>query len=474
MVQKFMILKRIVNFLNKKNLFIFLPIGLFTLIFILFSNSIPYLDGNIDFVQSYDFFKGGYAQYFNNWKSVHPPFKLLITSIFFHILGINSFSYNIPGIIFGVTGIISIYLFSKKIFSENVGRISSLLLSVSPIFISTSLFQLRDFTVINLLLLSILFLSINRLFFAFFIMSLAAMTKETALLFPISFLFTQVIFLFIRGNTKKIKKDFLYIFLPLLVFFIWSYFLKINGKSSWQEWIFTSTASKGTIYTIINNILTFNFLNKYAYQSWEQLFILNYNWVYWLSSFVGFIFIFNKNFLKKVKKTILKGGLRTRIIISIILFNLFYILGILSLQTFTIPRYHLPIIPFLLIALSLSLNLLLKTKILKYFTACLLSVVILISLFYSNDPISKKLWGNSQVLGENLYGLNNHFAGNDGITYNIQYLVLIKKRTIELSSKRSKFDSNNCRWIFPDPNNDLKTIKILNLNSDYISECKNK
>ena len=56
---------------------------IFSLLTIPFINSIPYLDGNIDFVKSHDFFVGGFGQLLNNWLSVHPPVKEIITFIFF-------------------------------------------------------------------------------------------------------------------------------------------------------------------------------------------------------------------------------------------------------------------------------------------------------------------------------------------------------------------------------------------------------
>jgi len=53
---------------NKTNhFFIIIPILLFSFLFLPHITDIPYLDGNIDFVQCFDFYFGGFNEYFENW-----------------------------------------------------------------------------------------------------------------------------------------------------------------------------------------------------------------------------------------------------------------------------------------------------------------------------------------------------------------------------------------------------------------------
>lgn len=80
-------------------------------------------------------------------------------------------------------------------------------------------------------------------------------------------------------------------------------------------------------------------------------------------------------------------------------------------------------------------------------------------MFYSIDPLSEKLWGKMTILGEEVYALNKHLAGKDGITYNMQYANIVKKRSriiLEERNGRNSVVSNECYWIFPDPTNDKK------------------
>lgn len=83
------------------------------------------------------------------------------------------------------------------------------------------------------------------------------------------------------------------------------------------------------------------------------------------------------------------------------------------------------------------------------------------SLFFSIDPVSRKIWGSIHVLGESFYALNEDKAGNDGLTYNFQFLLIAKNRTnLFFTHNRS---SESCNWVLADPNNDTKTLLILKL-----------
>jgi len=263
-----------------------------------------------------------------------------------------------------------------------------------------------------------------------------------------------------------------YLILPLIAYYFWNLFITINGQTAWNDWNFSATANKGSLYTIINNLLTFNFLNQYAYQNWEQLFLLNFNWILWLILVSGATIFIVNNF-KSVKKLLKAGEQGIRTIIIVVLFSLLYFFTVLSFQTYTIPRYALPILCLSIIGISWTiakfiniLNLQLKTVFIALFTS-----LILLRLFYSVDPVSISLWGKTDILNQSLYALNSHLAGNDGITYNMQYNLIVKTRSDKIKNARNYVISNQCNWIFPDPNNDYKTIMILKLKLNNRFPC---
>lgn len=429
---------------------------IFSLLTIPFIETLPYLDGNIDFVKTYDFFTGRFTSLFANWRSIHPPAKEIITAIFFTLGGVNPVSYNLIGLIFGLVGIIVFYRLCEELTSRPVANIAVFLLCSSPLFVSTSLFSLTDYLLTIFILASFYFYSKHKFFSYFLFASLAVLTKETGIVLVVSILVTEVFWFLKKAAQKsinfiKISKNLLIALSPLISIFIWFLFLKISGKTLWSDWNYSGTTEKGTISTILNNLFSLKLFNKYAYQNWLQLLLLNFNWVFWIIAIMG------------VVKNITSLG-KNKTLLNILLFFLIYLISVLSFQTYTIPRYALPLEPFILMAIALGLyKLSEKSKTLKLLAGIFIFGITAIRLVTSIDPISLHIWGKTNILGQRVYALNrgSSLSGFDGITYNLQYNLIAKKRTQTIFEKISEII--DCSWIFPDPNNDSKTIKILNL-----------
>ena len=95
-----------------------------------------------------------------------------------------------------------------------------------------------------------------------------------------------------------------------------------------------------------------------------------------------------------------------------------------------------------------------KWPFLKKTVVVFLTVVVCSSLFFSIDPVAKKIWGTTKILDERIYSLHQHLAGNDGITYNLQYFLIAKKRSQQIrqaSQLGNSIQSDECHWLFPDP-----------------------
>ena len=449
----------------RKNLFLLAPLIVYWVLISPFLGSIPYLDGNIDFVKTSDLYTGGIQRLFANWRSIHPPLKELLTILFYKFFGVTSFSYTLVGMIFGSLGIIYFYLLCKKLIGNSVAKTATFLLAACPLYLSIGIFALTDFLLTISILISLYYYTEKKFLNYSIFASMAFLAKETGLILAFSVLIVEII--------SAIKKRYIKSLLSILPFFtavIWSLLLKLNQKPLWSDWNFSETADKGSLYTIFYNLVSFNFLNKYAYQNWLHLFVLNFNWVFWILTLLGILLFLRKNKLTIFKLT---SGLKTFYVIFI--FNFVYIISVLSFQTYTIPRYVLPVIPFLLIGTSFCLETITKkSSALKIYLSVPLVIFVVIRLFMSADPISSLLWGKTNILGENMYSIHRHLAGNDGITYNMQYAQIVKKRTekILLADKGTGIVlSDECHWIFPDPNNDNKTIEILKIDLNVKKPC---
>ncbi len=98
----------------KTKLFIF-PTLIFGVLFITFINTVPYLDGNIDFNKSHDFFEGGFLLLFKNWSSIHPPLKEIFNLLSFTLFGENAISYNLSALVLGALGTAFFYFLTRSV-----------------------------------------------------------------------------------------------------------------------------------------------------------------------------------------------------------------------------------------------------------------------------------------------------------------------------------------------------------------------
>lgn len=407
-----------------KDRFLSLALLCFSLLFIPYLFSFPFLDGEVDFFQCYDFFKGGLYQYLQ-WHTVHPPGKVILVSLLFHLLGVSSFSYNILGLLFGILGIIAMYHLTNTLFDKFVARMSTLLLALSPLYLSTGLFLMRDYMITILILLALLFFLKKQWRLYAFVSFCGAITKEPFLILPLSILIYQCVHDYKNHQVKKNLNIYVYILLPFICIVLWWIILYANGGKIWSENIYTNTAAYGPYYTIIYNFLTFRFLNISTYQNWLQLLFFNFNWVFAYFITAGVIVFIRKQGHKKLLP------IEFSFICITLLFVGLFSLSVLTIQTFAVARYALPLYPFIFIGVAKSLETITrKNNTLRFTCLIILGSVVFMSLFYSIDPISRFMWGTTTIYSTTFYGNNNYMAGNDGITYNMQYLHVTQKRTI--------------------------------------------
>ncbi|HMS22316.1 MAG TPA: glycosyltransferase family 39 protein [Candidatus Levybacteria bacterium] len=453
-----------------KNIYILIPLFIFTILIIPFVTVIPLRDGNIDFVKSYYFLKGGFPLYFSQFNSIHPPLKEVISALIFQIAGVHSVTYSLLGYITGIIGIISAYYIGKRMIDKTFAIFFSVALSIQPLFISTAVFALTDYLLTCFLLLCCaLFLAKKRFLFSLSL-TLLILTKETGLIALLSFFII---------DTFPIKKTFLknlsFLFpygLPASAYLLWSLFLHISGKSAWKDYIFSETAQHGSFYTIINNLLFFKFINFFFLTHALQVLFLNFLWVLLLITFF-FLFrylIVGKN-RQNFKLFITSGSKNSRLFLFMFLFSAIYTLCILTFQTFTIPRYELPIIPFLLF-LSLTAIWTIKNKYVKLFFLYIFFMFLIVGLFFSTDIIGKHIWGTHMYFGQKIYNTEKTISGNDGATYNIQFLFASRSRTMRLKwykDNDTPVPFSECKVLFPDPKNDRITMQLFGF--ENISSC---
>jgi 4-amino-4-deoxy-L-arabinose transferase-like glycosyltransferase len=457
---------------HKSRVYLVAAVLIFSILYLPSLTSLPYLDGNIFFVKSVLFYQGGFEEMFAHFNSIHPPLKQILTFFFFSIFGVNTYVDIFLGWVLGVFSIFFVYLLLMNIADKKSTIYGSLFWSINPLFISTSFFALNDFVLTFFVVSSVYFYSKERVFISSLLASLGVLTKETGILLPISFVISEISQLLIARRRLTVITAFINVLnfsLPFIVLYGWISYMDSLGKGVWGDWNFSEVATKGSFYTIYHNLVTLGFLNKYAYQNWLQVLFLNFNWVYWLVILVSISF-----YLYKYQRLTMRGVaklLKNKTHLSLIIFFVLYMLIVLSFQTYTIPRYHLKADFILVVYTSISLSWLVRYNKLAHLVVLIVFLVSIIRLFYSIDPISKFLWGRTTIVGEEVYDLGSKLSGNDGITYNFQYLSIVKRRThfIKQGGENGVVSPEECSRIIADPNNDYKTFRFIGIN---VKPCK--
>lgn len=377
-------------------MYLLLPIVVFVILYIPSLNLIPGNDGGLEYMFANQWFLGD-----NVLKilSLHPPFKLMLFSLFFKLFGYQSTGWI--GLLFGIAGIVALYVIGKKLFDVKVAFMSSLLLATSGLFLSNGIFGIHDFLMTSFILIAFYCYLDNRFVWYAVFASLAVLTKETAIFFAMSVTISDVVI--------KKRANFP-VFIPLILIAWYIEFVHFSGYHLWNDWNFSTTAKNGSFLTMINNIVTLKLFNQYAFENWLHLFIFNFNWVYWIFALLSLGFIKSA----ELKKNLAPVGI----------FFFIFLITVLSFQTFTINRYVLPILPFVYLLASYAV---MKLPVKPVFVTLLIAVSF-ISLSFSVDPVSNYIWPKTQVLGESVY-LNHKLDGDDGITYNMQYLSVMQLRT---------------------------------------------
>lgn len=268
----------------------------------------------------------------------------------------------------------------------------------------------------------------------------------------------------LRQKHSGFRQIFICVGIPLFIFLLWVEFLSLKGITPWSAHILATTANYGSFYTVVYNLITLSFINPYAIQNWLHLFVLNFAWVYWGVFLTGICIYWVKR-----GRRILTEIISNKTILIIISFCLSYVATVLSFQTYTIPRYVLPVVPFLVLGCSWAIGILVKKKrYLEILSIVFAGCLMVVSLFYSVDPLSRWTWGTTSEDGVLLYDLRGHTSGNDGVTYNLQYEMIVARRMAFIKSiengNTTLLNEGECKKVFPDPSNDKITLQTLGFN----------
>lgn len=394
-----------------------IPFSIYIVLLFPFFGDAPALDPMIIYRDSTRFFMGGVQEIAEYDSKVHPPLIHIVNYISFILFGKNPASTNIIG------GIIllfnSFFLFSilKKVFNIKIATSTTLLLFLNPYSLVNSFNFSNEMLMLTIFIFSTYFYTFDKKILLSFSLALTALTKETALVIPIS-LFIVMVIEKIYSEKKAINKfteiiKVIPIFIPtFLVFLGWMNYVKSIGATEWRDTTFVKT-NDSSFHIVLNNFLTLRFINEFLMGNLKNSLFFNFQWVFTLSTIILLL-------SKKIKLETLQ---QKRFFFSVVAFGIFYILFVFSFPTWTIPRYVLPLLFPLFLLLSIGLE---KLKFYKFFLFFLISISLIASIS-SRDPLSSKN-GYYKIFNETFYVKDFWNDGPDGIEYNLQFLKPVKEQ----------------------------------------------
>ena len=382
--------------------------------------SLPYMDGAYDFLQSMNMYRYGMAGYIHSAPAVHTPLKSILFTVLFNLFGIGVMQYTILGLITGVLGIIGFYYLSKKLFNKEMSILVTLFFATSPLIFVNSIFSMRDVLITSFYLSSLAFYIRKKYLWYSIAATCAVFSKEPALLLPVAVCIVEAASFF---HEKKSWKRLLLLDIPFMGVACWWVLLHANHIQSW-DYVFNNK-SRQSIYAIaLYNLATFQFLNIIFYENILHLFFLNFNWVFWLIGLIGLSIYVRSN-----KNSPPASFQNIKTIAILLLFFIGFSLTVLSIPTYTITRYIIPLIPCMYLFAVWGVY---QLKNYRYiFSPALIFLVLIhmLSMVASVDPVSVKLWGTEKLYDQTLYKLDTKLGGSDAVLYNLQLASIINKRS---------------------------------------------
>lgn len=311
-----------------------------------------------------------------------PPFAVWITAIFFYFFGVNIFVLRLVEVVFGIGMLLAAYHLARIWYDKRVAILAIVLLSLSPLHITSMRIAYIDTMVTFFTLLAIFFSEyvfvkklIGRkrilfLIFSGFFLGIAFLTKMNSLILWAIYLIVRFV-VFVRN--KQSFKSYIYFFTicNIIAFLTLMAFTRFKPSNIFY-------LAYGLFYMLMaHKSLGYNpFYYPYI------ILIKALSPVIFVLFLVSIIYFIKKSLQKKNKIDLI-------LLLSIIIF--FFLAGI---QKRIASRHLVLILPFLVIMAS---NFLVdaanfqffKNK--KYAIACVLLISVLSSIFYSMKEVSEEI-----------------------------------------------------------------------------------
>lgn len=374
----------------------------------------------------------------------HASLGYSLWVIFFQLIREGPASVHAAGIILACISIYSFYQILRKIlgykYSNQTLALAAFPFAVSPFVLgiveNVNVDYATMYFAVAFIACSLYHYEALELIFAFCL----CFTKEPAVIYYAAYIIAKIVCEYLADNSFSVRrlmtygfgnmKNYIYV-APII---LWTILYAFNPNSMWGSSKTDVASWRG------QGINTFGIASNVILAKLKQIFLLNFNWLFWIIILFGII-IFIAGRVKADKETLMMIIPICAFGAAVLVFGCVYI-------TWVHVRYVVPVIPVIYLLAAVALTKLRLRGI--RFSICnfILTVLLLVQSYYVIDPVTKGVYPSISVGSGKIYSMQvsdgpriaDDKQFHDSIVYNRQYIYW--PETLVQALKDAEYDEN--------------------------------
>lgn len=346
--------------------------------------------------------------------TAHPPLLQGLIALAFGLVGRSPAAYTAVGVACFAVGALMVNAVVGRCYAPRAAFAATLLLYSCPLVLVNTFYPTHEMVLLAVVSSALYFFAADRVVpFRWSLIPLVLL-KQTALVALASFLAARLLDRLRHGAARRRLAYDLADFLPAAAAGLtWAVFLHVVGGSEWRGDLLGQVPGRSTYAYLGDRLLHLGVFNAFLRRNLENALIHNWQWSIALSALALMLGTGARR-----RESPSPAAFRCTAFLTI--FSLSYALLVLSIPTWTIPRYGIPLLLGPYVALGVAAA---RIGHRARFAALVtvLWVVSWVANLSSLDPVTAR-HGRIEIHGQRLYDTPEENAGADRLTYNLQFL----------------------------------------------------
>lgn len=383
-------------------------------------------DGSMDIQGIVDNFDADFSGIYQLYLLGHASLGYSLWVIFFQLIREGPASVHTAGIILACISIYSFYQILRKIlgckYSNRMLALAALPYAVSPFVLgiveNVNVDHATMYFAVIFIACSLYHYEALELIFAFCL----CFTKEPAVIYYAVYIVAKIICEYLKDNAFSVRRLMVfgfgniknYVYAAPVI--LWVVLYAFNSNSMWGSSKADLASWRG------QGINTFGIASNVILAKLKQIFLLNFNWLFWVIILLVII-IFIAGRVKADKEILMMIIPICAFGAAVLVFGCFYI-------TWVHVRYVVPVIPVIYLLAAAALTKLDLRGIRFWICNLMLAVLLLVQSYYVIDPVTKGVYPSISVGNGKIYSMQVNDGPriaddkqfHDSIVYNRQYI----------------------------------------------------